>query len=57
MTTEYWAAQLIMLITTLFSQLIFTRSAYCVLGGAQPIIPPNLYNYSMNIIAWGPQVK
>jgi len=26
-----------------------------LLGGAQPVIPPNLYMF-MNIIAWGPQV-
>ena len=27
-----------------------------LLGGAQPVIPPNLYSMFMNIIAWGPQV-
>ena len=28
-----------------------------LLGGAQPVIPPNLYSYTfMNIIAWCPQV-
>ena len=27
-----------------------------LLGGAQPVTPPNLYMY-MNIIAWGPQVR
>ena len=30
---------------------------YCdVLGGAQPVIPPNLYSMFMNIITLGPQV-
>ena len=33
---------------------------YLLLGGAQPVIPPNLYTLFymfMNIIAWGPQIK
>ena len=31
---------------------------YCILGRAQPVIPPNLYYLMlMNIIAWGPQVS
>ena len=28
-----------------------------LLGGAQPVIPQNLYIMLMNIIAWGPQVN
>ena len=28
-----------------------------LLGGAQPVIPPNLYSLFMNIKAWGPQVS
>ena len=30
-----------------------------LLGGAQPVIPPNLYSFAffMNIIVWGPQVN
>ena len=27
-----------------------------LLGGAQPVVPLNLYSMFMNIIAWGPQV-
>ena len=34
---------------------ISSELALPLLGGAQPVIPPNLY--FMNIIAWGPQVN
>ena len=36
------------------------NNPYLLLGGAQPVIPPNLYTLFymfMNIIAWGPQIK
>ena len=31
------------------------RALIALLGGAQPVIPPNLYIF-MNIIVWGPPV-